>query len=344
MTTDRDMPKGPPPAAQMMQMIIVGRQIAHAIATATRLDLATQIGAETLGIGELARRTAAHPDALYRLMRALASVGVFAEDESGRFRNTPLSEALRADVVGSSRPMALFFGHDSHVQAYLGLDHSIKTGEPGFDHVHGVPVWEFVVKHPDVGNLFNNAMSSLSAALGPAVADAYDFSRFERLVDIGGGHGQLLATILARYPRPRGVLLDLPHVIAGAKAVIERLGLSERIDIVAGDFFESVPAADGYVMKNVLHDWSDADAKRILQTIHRAAEPGARLFLAEAVLAPGNQPDIAKFMDLEMLIATRGGRERSAAEWTEVLTSSGFRLERVHPTASSLSLLEAIRT
>jgi hypothetical protein len=344
MTTDRHMPEAPPPAAQMLQLIIVGRQISHAIATAARLDLATQIGAGTVASDELARRTGAHPDALYRLMRALASIGVFAEEESGNFRNTPLSETLRADVQGSALPMALFFGHDFHVEAYLGLDHSVKTGEPGFEHVHGMPVWDFVVKHPDIGGIFNNAMTALSSAFGPAIAEAYDFTRFDRLIDVGGGHGQLLASILARHPGPHGVLFDLPHVVAGAKAVVESRGLTPRIDIVAGDFFESVPAAGAYIMKNVLHDWSDADATRILRTIHRAARPGARLFLAEAVLAPGNQADVAKFMDLEMLVATRGGRERSAAQWTTLLRTGGFELDRVHPTASSLALLEATRT
>jgi hypothetical protein len=330
-----------PPAVQMMQMVTVGRHLAHAIAVAARLDLATLVGNSTLTAAELARRTDSNPDALYRLMRALASMGVFSEGDGGGFRNTPLSDTLRSDAPASSRPLALFFGHDSHIQAWLGLDHSVKTGKSGFEHIHGVGAFEYVTRHPEVASVFNDAMTAFSAGMGMAIASAYDFTGVDCLVDVGGGHGQLLATIMAQYGSMRGVLLDVPHVVAGARAVIEPL--ASRIEVVGGDFFQAVPRAGAYIMKSVLHDWSDADATRILQSVHRAASPGARLLVAEAVLQPGNHPDIAKFMDLEMLVATNGGRERNEAEWRALLHAGGFALQRVLATPSPLCLLEAMR-
>lgn len=336
-------PATPPPSAQLLQMVLIGRQIAHAIAVAARLDIATLIGDGELSSAELARRTDSNADALYRLLRALASVGVFVEGETGTFHNTPLSDTLRADAPASSRPLALFFGHESHVQAWLGLEHSVKTGKSGFEHVHGAPVFDYVVAHPEVAGIFNDAMTAFSATMGPAVAEAYDFAGIDRLVDVGGGHGQLLATILARHSGMRGVVFDLPHVVAGAAAVIEAAGVASRVDIVGGDFFESVPASGAYFMSHVLHDWGDADAERILRTIHRAGAPGARLLLAESVLSPGNEPDLGKFGDLEMLVATGAGRERTEAEWAALLAAGGFRLERVLPTAAPMCVIEATR-
>jgi len=331
-----------PPPIQMLEMITVGRMTAQAIGIAARLDLATRLADGPLPVAELARSTGSDADALRRVLRALASVGIFAEGEPGWFGNTPLSEALRADAPGSARALALFFCHDVHIQAWLGLDHSVKTGESGFAHVHGASPFEYVVQHPEIGSVFNDAMTAFSATFGPAIAGSYDFGGIETLVDVGGGQGQLLCSILGAFAGVRGVLFDLPHVVDGAAAVIESAGMASRIDVVGGDFFETVPSAGAYLAKNVLHDWNDGDAIRILQTIHRAAAPGARLLLAESVLEPGNARDIVKFMDLEMLV-TGGGRERNADEWTGLLGAGGFRLDRVIPTPSPLRLLEATR-
>jgi SAM-dependent methyltransferase len=333
-----------PPPIQMLQMIIVGRQISHAITVAARLDLATSLGSETCAIEELAQRSGSNEDALSRLMRSLASVGVFSEVEPGRFRNTPLSDTLRRDAPASTRPLALFFGHDSHVNAWLGLEHSVMTGLCGFEQIHGMGVVEYVTRHPEVAEVFDSAMTAFSASLGPAIIEAYDFAGIDRLVDVGGGQGQLLASVLARHPSMRGVLFDLPHVVARSNAVLAASGVAPRVDVVGGSFFDAVPPSDAYIMKSVLHDWNDADATRILENIHRAANPGARLILAEAVIGPGNDPDITKFMDLEMLVMTNGGRERSRAQWTNLLRSAAFTLERVIPTASNLCVIEARRS
>jgi hypothetical protein len=332
-----------PPPVQMLQMIIVGRQISHALGVAARLDLATHLGGDRKTVAELARITDSNQDALYRMMRALASVGVFSEDEQGAFRNTPLSDTLRADVPASARPLALFFGHDVHIQAYLGLDHSVKTGRGGFEHIHGASPFDYAASHPEVGAVFNDAMTAFSAATGPVIAEAYDFGRFDKLVDIGGGHGQLLCTILARHPGLTGVLFDLPHVVAGARPLIEAAGVMPRVEVIGGDFFASVPESGAYLLKSILHDWSDADALRILQSLHRAASPGAHLVVAEAVLRPGNDADIAKFMDIEMLVTSGGGRERNATEWAELFAAGGFRIERTIPTPAGVSLIEAVR-
>jgi len=332
-------PPSLPPPVQLLQMVTVGRMTAQAIGVAARLDFATQIGDGEASAAELAKQAGCNVDAVYRVLRALASVGVFTETERG-FRNTPLSSTLRDDVPMSSRPIALFFCHEAHIKAWLGLDFSVRTGGSGFEHMLGKPPFELAVSDPEIGKVFNDAMTALSAAMGPAIADAYEFSGIDVLVDIGGGHGQLLATILARHPEMRGILFDLPHVVAGSKPVIDPV--VTRVEVIGGDFFREVPAASAYLMKNVLHDWSNADALRILQTIHRAARPDARLLIAEAVLQPGNDPDIVKFMDLEMLLVG-GGRERNAAQWTELLRDGGFRLERVIPTASPAVVIEATR-
>ena len=341
--TDASAPPTPPPPIQVLEMITVGRMTAHAIGIAARLDLPTRLADGPLPVAELARCTGSDASALHRVLRALASVGVFSEREPGWFGNTPLSEALRADVPGSARDLALFFCHDVHVQAWLGLDHSVRTGESGFAHVHGAPPFDYVRAHPEVSSLFDGAMTAFSATFGPAIAGAYDFGAIDRLVDVGGGQGRLLCSILGEHPTVRGVLFDLPHVVAGAGAVIEAAGMTSRIAVVGGDFFDAVPSAGAYLAKNVLHDWNDGDAVRILQAIHRAAEPGARLLVAEAVLEPGNDRDMVKFMDLEMLV-TGGGRERTADEWTSVLRAGGFRLDRAIPTPSPLRLLEATRS
>ncbi len=331
-------PPSLPPPVQLLQMITVGRMTAQAIGVAARLDFATQIGDGKKTAAELAQACGCNVDGVYRVLRALASVGLFTEAEGG-FRNTPLSSTLR-DGPMSSRPLALFFCHEAHVKAWIGLDHSVRTGGSGFEHVLGKSPFELAASDPEIGKVFNDAMTAFSAAMGPAIAEACDLSGIDQLVDLGGGHGQLLATILSRYPTMRGILFDLPQVVAGAKSVIEPM--ANRIEVIAGDFFREVPAAPAYIMKNVLHDWSDADALRILQTIHRAARPNARVILAEAVLQPGNDPDIAKFMDLEMLVAG-GGRERDLSQWTDLLRDGGFRLERTIPTTSPAVLLEATR-
>lgn len=324
-----------------MMQFVMGRFVAHAIGVAATYDLATHLAAGPLTAGALAAKAGVDEGAMRRLLRALASVGVFAETAPGTFTNTPLSETLRSDVPGSLRAVALFFNHDQHVKAWLGLAHSVKTGGSGVEHVHGRPVWDVLAGDADFSKTFNDAMTSLSWQMAHAIIGAYDFSGIGELADIGGGHGQLLGAILQANPAMRGVVFDLPAVVTGTGAVLQGLGVADRARVVGGDFFVEVPAADAYIMAHILHDWSDTDAVRILSSIRRAMRPGARLLVAEAVVRPGNEPDGAKFLDLEMLVITSGGVERTEEEWHHLLGQAGFRLERIVPTPSMVSLIEA---
>jgi hypothetical protein len=333
----------PPPAAVMMQMLL-GRFVSQAIGAAAKLKLADHLASGAKSAAEIAPQCGARADTLHRLLRALASLGIFAEQDAGRFVNTPLSETLR-DVPGSVRPMALFFNHASHLKAWAELDFSVRTGESGFIAAHGMPPWEYLntPAGADAGAVFNDAMTALSAQFAPAAAQAYDFSEIGTLVDVGGGHGLLLRTILAKHPSMRGVLFDLPQVVEGANAPMQASGLSDRVTIVGGSFFEEVPAGDAYIMKHIIHDWSDDKAIHIFKTIAKQAKPGTKLLLVEGVIKPGNDPDMGKIIDLEMLVVTEGGRERTEDEYRAILKSGGFTLRRVLPTMSPMSVIEATR-
>lgn len=330
----------PPPPARMLQLI-VGRFVSHAIGVAAHYDFATHLVAAPTTADALAARTGTDARSVHRLLRALASVGVFAETAPGTFVNTPLSETLRSDRPDSSRALALFMNHDIHVRTWLGLAHSVKTGENATEHVHGQRVWDLLAGNPSFAQTFNDAMTSLSGSIAQAVVTAYDFQGIDELVDVGGGHGFLLSSILAAHPSMRGVLFDLPSVVEGAGELLRARGMASRIRIAGGDFFEGVPASDAYIMKHILHDWSDADATRILATIRRAARPGARLLLAESIIRSGNEPDPGKLMDLEMLVFTTGGLERTEEHWRALLGGAGFRLDRVVPTPSMVCVIEA---
>lgn len=324
-----------------MQMLM-GRWVAHGIGLAAKLGLADQLAAGPRRVDELATALGANAGALHRVMRMLASVGIFAEVEPGLFGNTPMSDTLR-DGPGSNRAMAMFLTHPTHVEAWLELEHCVMTGGSGFVKAHGESPWERLPKDPELATLFNTAMTSFSAQEAPMVAAAYDFSRFDTLADVGGGHGLLLATILAANPALHGILFDLPQAVAGAKPTLEAKGVVGRTEVVGGDFFIGVPAADAYILKHIIHDWSDADSVKILQTIHRAAKPGAKLLLAEMIVQPGNAPDVAKVLDIEMLVVTTGGKERTQADFAALYDAAGWKLERVVTTHGPIALIEGTR-
>lgn len=331
-----------PPPLQIIQMAF-GRHVSQAIGAAAKFDFATHLATGPKTADQLAELTGAHAQSIYRLLRALASVGVFTELDSGAFANTPTSETLRSDIPGSTRAMVLYFNHPFHLAAWNGLPYSVETGKCGFQHVHGQAPWDYLATHPDVAAVFNDAMTSVSAQIAFGVLSAYDFSGIERLVDVGGGQGLLLGAILSRYPSMRGVLFDQPPVVAGARGVLESTGVAQRVEVVGGNFFESAPPGDAYVMKHVIHDWDDADAGRILANVHRASAPGGKLLIVESVIRPGNEPDLGKILDLEILIVTQSGRERTAEEFGRLLAASGFELTRVIPTPAPAVIVEAIR-
>ena len=313
-------------------------QASEAIHVAATLGIADLLEDGPSSVEHLAETTGTHAPALLRVLRALASVGVFAEDE-GRFYQTSLSEYLRSDAPGSVRAWAVQIGRPYHWNSWGHLLHSVETGEPAFRHLYGTTPWEYRAANPEDDAVFNAAMSSLSTAVGEAVVRSYDFSGIGTLVDVGGGEGALLAEILAANPTLRGVLFDQPRVVEGAR-LLERAGVAERCEVVGGSFFEAVPAgADAYLLKSVIHDWDDAEATRILSKCREAMAEGGKLLVVEPIIGPSNEPDPAKFSDLNMLVML-GGRERTAEDFERLYAGAGFELSKIVRTGSPFAVIE----
>lgn len=315
--------------------------VSQAIHVAATLGIADLLKDGPRTVDDLAQATGSRAPALYRLLRALASVGIFAEVDD-RFELTPMAQYLRTDVPGSVRAWAMYVGRPYAWSTWAHLLHSVRTGEPAFPMLHGATPWEYRADHPEESAIFDAAMTGISAAVSGAVADSYDFSRIGVLADVGGGRGELLATILAANPRLRGILFDLPHVVAGAGPVLEQAGVADRCEIVGGSFFEVVPGgADAYILKSVVHDWDDARAVEILRACRAAMAETSRLLLVEPIIRPGNEPDPMKLRDVMMLVML-GGRERTADDFQKLLDEAGFRLSRVIPTGSPFSIVEGV--
>ena len=327
------------PTQQMWQFLWPAIGIAQALHVAAELRIADVVAKGPRTPDELAEATRTHEPSLRRLLCALASLGVFAEDATGRFGNTPLSERLRSDHPESVRAWAVMLGAAFVWRPWGELGAAVGTGEPAFDAVYGTSLFEHFAKHRDDAAVFDAAMTAGSSIGAVPLLAAYDFSSFERIVDVGGGQGALLHGILSANPAVRGILYDLPAVITGAGAL--RAGpIADRCEVVGGSFFDRVPAgSDGYVLKNVIHDWNDEDAVRILKNCRRAIRRDGRLLLIEGVLRPANEPDPLKFLDLMMLVLVRG-RERTESEFRTLLREAGFSLTRVIPTAGGSAIIE----
>jgi len=323
--------------------VISGFWSARAVYIAAKLGLADLVQDGPKTAAELAVLTGTHAPSLYRVLRGLASIGWFEEDASGRFRPTPLTAGLQTGVPGSLRSLAMTELGEEHYPAWGDLLFSVKTGKLAFNQVFGMANWEFWASHPENAEIFNEAMSEVTAVLEPAVLEALDLSGFKRIVDIGGGKGTLLASILRAYPNARGVVLDLAHVIEQGRQHLNDQGLSARCELVAGDFFERVPeGGDVYILKWVIHDWDDERSIAILKNCHRAMSPNGKLFVIEAAIPSGNEPFFHKFMDLNMLVMT-GGRERTEAEYRALFETAGFHLDRVTATPTEVAVLEGVR-
>ena len=324
---------------EVLREQIMGFRATQMIHVAAKLGLADLLAAGPRPVEELAVAAGAEPQALHRLLRALASLGIFAEDSAGDFVLTPQAELLRSDVQGSLRDVALLYGEDWLWQAYGNMTHSVRTGAPAFTKTHGQPFYGYLHAHPRAAARFSAAMTGFSSHETAAILEAYDFSDVRNVVDIGGGHGALLAALLRAHPQMSGTLFDLPSVLAGAASVLGEMG--ERARTVAGDFFDEAPAgADLYVMKSVLHNWDDTDAQRILSTCRAAMAPEARLLVIERVVPDGNAPAEAKLFDINMLVVA-GGRERTEPEYRRLFEQAGLVLTRVGGTRSPLSVIVA---
>jgi len=330
------------PAARLMQMIF-GFVTSQAISVAARLGLADLLKDGAKSADELAQATGTQARPLYRILRALASVGIFAEDDTGHFWLTPLAEPLRSDASSSLRDFSIFIGADWHWRAWGDLFGSAETGQPAFEKLYGKAYFDYLGENPEPARVFNDAMTSLSMATSAAVVEGYDFTGIGKLVDVGGGHGLLLSSILEKYPQMRGVLIDAPSVIAGTKTAIAARGLAGRCDAVEGNFFASVPAGgDAYIMKHIIHDWNDERASTILQNCHRQMKGNGKLLVVEMVIPEGNAPSMGKLMDLEMLVLLHA-YERTEAEYRALFERSGFRLTRIVPTKSPYGVIEGVR-
>jgi hypothetical protein len=316
--------------------------VSRLVYLAAELGLADHLASGPLSADDLASRTQTHAPALYRVLRSLASVGLFTEDTTRRFALTPLGAALKTGAPGSARASILTLAGEPVSAAWQGLGYSVRTGKPAFDHAHGKPIFAWLAEHPKDAALFGETMVGFHGAEPAAVAAAYDFSGLRTIVDVGGGTGNLLTTLLARYPQPRGVLFDLPHVQEEAVALINSRGLKDRIQVQAGDFFTTVPAGgDAYVLSHVIHDWSEDQCRTILGHCRRAMKADSRLLLIEMVVPPGNAPHPGKILDIMMLVGP-GGEERTGEDYRTLLASAGFRLERIIPTDSAVSIIEAV--
>jgi SAM-dependent methyltransferase len=331
------------PGGAALLRLLAGCWVTQAIAIAAKLGIADHLETGSKSCDALAATMHVHAPSLYRLLRALASVGIFVDEGNGRFALTPLADPLRTNSAPSLRDFAVMLGEPEHWRAWEGAPHSVRTGEAAFDRIFGQSHFQYFQDHPAAASIFDRAMTSRSSQENAAVVRAYDFSHARLVVEVGGGHGTLLAAILDQARDARGILLDVPHVVAAARRNTAQRGPMARAEFAGGDFFAGVPpGGDVYVAKKVIHDWSDEAALSLLRNCRRGIAPDGRLLVIEPVVPSGNGPSFNKLLDLLMLVWTSGGRERTRDEHDALLRAAGFRLERVTPTGSGVDILEAV--
>jgi len=327
--------------SQKLFRLIFSKIITQCIGVAAELGIADLLKDGSCSIEKLAQKSKVKENYLYRVMRALVSVGIFKETEPEIFALNDLAEPLCSNSPHSLKDFAAFVAHPVHNGAHSALLHSVKTGETGFDYVHRTDSFSYMKNDTDFFNIFNLAMTSLSHRDAQVVSNAYDFSGFSRLVDIGGGNGFLLAEILKTTPELKGVLFDLQDVISNSQSIFKKFDLLDRVKFISGDFFNSVPSgADAYIMKYVLHDWDDEQASLILKNCALSKNSGGKILIIDNVIPEGDNPHLGKLHDIEMMVMT-GGRERTASEFEALLNSAGLNLINITPTESTLSIVEA---
>jgi SAM-dependent methyltransferase len=325
-----------------MMELVTGTWISQAVSVAADLGVADQLVDGPRAVEDIAKAVGADTQRLYRLLRALADLEVFQETDERQFASTPLGDLLRSDAPGSLRGIAIMVGRPFHREAWTGLLDSIRTGDSAFERVHGRPAFEYLGDHPEDGRALNDGMTAVSGGQVAPVVRAYDFGPAEKVVDVGGGHGALLASVLKDHPHVRGVLFDLPHVIEGAGGPLREAGVADRCEYVGGDFFEAVPEGDVYLMSNIIHDWGDEQAVRILANCQRAMRPGGRVLLGEALLPDTIRPSRAKIIDLEMMVMAQGARQRTENEYRELFRQAGLRFHRIAVETELFSLVEGV--
>jgi hypothetical protein len=332
-----------PPEAQLMQLTS-GCLVAPAIYVVTKLNIPELLKDGPKSARELAEATGTDADSLYRVLRATASVGVLEERDEKVFVNSPLSDTLREDWPRSTKAMTLWMLEPAHWDVYGELMYSVKTGKTAWDKVHGEPCFDSLFgSMKELGDTFNQAMTSYSHQNNGAILAAYDFSSFATIADIAGGYGHLLGAVLKEYSGAKGIVFDLPVVLDGAPAMLESYGVRDRVELVSGDFTESIPVvADCYLLKHIIHDWYDDKNQIILGNIRASMPDGAKVLIIDGVVPGPNEPHFSKFLDLEMLMLP-GGKERTEDEFRALLTASGFEMTRLIRTQSNVCIIEAVK-
>ena len=325
-----------------MMQLTTGMVFTAALQPIARLKIADMLSEGPLPVSRLAAETATNEDALYRVLRLLASVGVFAELPGKIFAITPMSQLMRSDAPGTIRDLIVWISNPFHFEVHAELGHSLKTGDPAVEKVYGQTGFEAIFSRPEVASDFNLAMTCFSRRIAPALLEAYDFSDIGTLMDVAGGHGAVLCEVLARYPKMKGILFDIPSVIEEANGHICALKMDERCQTMKGDFFDEIPSgADAYYMQHILHDWKDDRCLKILANCRRALEgrENGRLLIVDSVVPETSDPHPSKWLDIEMLLMP-GGRERTRPEWEALFAKAGFEIARIVPLKAAESLIE----
>jgi hypothetical protein len=325
----------------LFQMIL-GGWVQQSISVAAKLGIPDLLKDGPKDHNQLAEMTQTHAPTLYRLMRALTSVGLFTELENKHFAICPLGTYLETDSEGSVRSLAIMLGEQWHRNPWSNLLFTVQTGENAFKEVYGQSNYDYLTQNPDAGEVFNNAMVGITKTITSEIG-RYDFSGFGQVIDIGGGHGALMEAILNQNPHLKGTVYDLTEVIEGTRRLMRTAGLENRCDCVAGDFFESVPSGgDAYILKAIIHNWSDDAAITILRHCRQHMHANGKLILLESVITPGDAPHPSKFTDLEMIVFTPSGKERTELEFQDLFQKAGFKLSRIIPTPTLVSIIEGI--
>jgi SAM-dependent methyltransferase len=330
-------------AAAAMLPMIWGTHISRAIYVAAELGIADLLADGPVSSADLARATRTNEPSLYRVLRLLAALGVLDPVQPRSFSLTALGDRLRSDAPACVRSWAIFLEALGGVRPFEHIMHTVRTGESGFGQAHGMEIFEFLARNPQSAVMFDTAMSERTAALAPSVAGGYDFADLRAVADVGGGTGTLLAEILRKHAHLHGILFEIPDVAARADAVLDAIDLTDRCQVLAGDFFEDVPAgADCYLLANVLHDWDDTQARRILRNCRRAMTGGGRVLIVERLIPEGPGDAVPTLLsDINMLVLT-GGQERTNAEYGDLLAAAGFTLGQVHPVAFPYGVIEGL--
>ena len=342
----QERPRPLPPSAIAVRLV-TAYAASQAVNVATQLGIADLLGKGAMASGEIAQATGTQADMMHRLLRALAAFEIVKDLGSGKFELTPVGDCLRTDAPHSVRPLALLFGSENFWQTFASLGECVKTGQNAYQILYGLESsFAYYERHPDLARIFDDGMSAASALVGSAAAEAYDFAGIGRVVDVGGGHGKVLASILKAHPNLRGTLFDLPRVVEGASPFLVKEGVADRCEAVGGDMFVSVPdGGDLYLLSHVIHDWDDQRATNVLQACRRAMAPAAKLLILDRVMPERIEPNpIVQgnvLLDLRMMVGTGGGRERTAGEFEILLSTAGLRLVRVIPTRAPVSIVEA---